>query len=108
MHGIALSTGCQSCSDQTDPTSGNRSGVALQAEVQRVQTQLADWQSCVSAKTPEGKAHIADLSRKLAAAKAQIARIEASSPAHKTVVVPANSSTTAAQSSHRGSIDVWA
>ena len=120
VSGISLSTNCVTCTVQPAPRSTAGSAAALQAEVRRVQSQLADWASCVSAKTPEGKAHIADLSRKLDAAEAQMAKAVAST-ASTSAVTPAHampstaaltspyatSSTPADRPGHR-TLDVWA
>lgn len=53
--------------------SGNgQATVGLQAQLARYQTELAQWQSCPSCKTPEGKAKIADLSNKIGEIKQRI------------------------------------
>ncbi len=45
---------------------GGVSSAGLAARLARVQSQLADWVSCPSCKTPEGKAKIAELSNQIA------------------------------------------
>jgi hypothetical protein len=47
------------------PTPGGVSPSVLNAQLAKYQTQLADWESCPSCKTPEGKAKIADLQEKI-------------------------------------------
>lgn len=46
-------------------TVANRSTVALQAQLARYQTELAQWLSCPWCKTPEGKAKIAELTTRI-------------------------------------------
>lgn len=48
------------------------SGVALRADLARYQKQLADCVNCESAKTPEGKRNIQDLSRRIDGLKAKL------------------------------------
>ena len=86
----------------TAASSSTGSAVALQAQLLKQRAQLADWECCVSSKTPEGKAHIAALSRELAATQSQIRKIEAAAPAGTSVAVRT------VQASHRGALDVWA
>jgi hypothetical protein len=56
---------------------GGGSTAALQAQILRDQCLLADWSSCVSAKTSQGQAQIQAISGRLSAARARMARIEA-------------------------------
>lgn len=49
---------------------------ALQGQIKREQSELNDWATCVSAKTPKGKAEIQKISGEINAAKEQVARIE--------------------------------
>jgi hypothetical protein len=49
---------------------------ALQGQIKREQSELNDWVTCVSAKTPKGKAEIQKISGEINAAKEQVARIE--------------------------------
>ena len=58
----------------------------LDAEKAKVESQLADWVHCVSAKTPEGKAKIEQLSAKLDTIKVQSEKAtEVKAEAAKTV-----------------------
>lgn len=68
---------CTSCSASpiaaaTLPASDTKSATFLEARLARYQAQLSDWTHCVSAKTPEGKAKIKDLSDKVAATTADL------------------------------------
>lgn len=68
--------------------SGTGSGAAaLEAQLTRYQKQLSDCVNCDSAKTPEGKAAIADLSSKISEVKA---RIDQSAPAKPAADISAN------------------
>jgi hypothetical protein len=69
------------------------STAALQGQIKRDQLDLNDWVSCVSAKTPKGKAEIQKISGEISAAKERIAKIQASAPA---------------MPHHGGLVDVWA
>ncbi|MEP7245519.1 MAG: hypothetical protein ABI885_17855 [Gammaproteobacteria bacterium] len=82
-------------------SAGGASTTALQAQISRDEVKLADWLSCVSAGTPEGKAHIQAISTELAAAKAQMEAVPASS---SNTPVPS----LGGSSSVSGSLDVWA
>jgi hypothetical protein len=53
------------------------STAALNGQIRRDQIQLNDWVTCVSAKTPKGKAEIQSLSASISAAKEQITRVRA-------------------------------
>jgi hypothetical protein len=61
------------------------SAAALQGEIKRAQSDLDDWVTCVSAKTPKGKAEIQKISGEISAAKERIARIEANGPGAATI-----------------------
>src|SRR5262249_27968648 len=80
------------------------STVALQAQLLKQRAQLADWESCVSAKTPEGKAHIEALSRELAATQSQIRKIEAAASLQGPSLVTAQR----VPAPGHGGLDVWA
>jgi hypothetical protein len=69
----------------------------LQGQIQRDQLDLNDWVTCVSAKTPKGKAEIQKISGEISSAKEQIARIEANKTGSPTKA-----------SGHGGLVDVWA
>ncbi len=83
------------------------STAALQGQIKRDQLDLNDWVTCVSAKTPKGKAEIQKISGEISSAKERIARIEASetgSPAGGSAsTAKATASTTA---SHSGALEV--
>ncbi len=51
------------------------SASVLEAQLNRYEVQLADWCNCGSAKTPEGKAKIQDLTNKADTIKAQLEKI---------------------------------
>jgi hypothetical protein len=61
---------------QCGPSSGG-SASALKAQINHDQVRLADWEACVSAKTPAGKAQIKTISDRISAAREQVLRIEA-------------------------------
>jgi hypothetical protein len=50
------------------------SGSGLDAELAKCEGQLSDWVHCPSAKTPEGKEKIAEISARLDTLKARIAK----------------------------------
>jgi hypothetical protein len=52
------------------------SGGILASQLNRYETQLADWCHCPSGKTPDGQKKIAELQDKAAAVKAQLQKIE--------------------------------
>jgi len=56
---------------------------ALNGQIRRDQMQLDDWVTCVSAKTPKGKAEIQSLSARISAAKEQIASARADQAANR-------------------------
>ncbi|HEY6925507.1 MAG TPA: hypothetical protein VI653_18660 [Steroidobacteraceae bacterium] len=74
---------------------------ALNGQVRHDQIQLNDWLTCVSAKTPKGKAEIESLSARISSAKQHIAKDQAatwsvsqpddSSPTSKVVLKPSAS-----------------
>jgi hypothetical protein len=80
------------------------STAALQGQIKRDQLDLNDWATCVSAKTPKGKAEIQKISGEISAAKERIAEIQASKGASAT---PSHSSTPESRD-HGGLVDVWA
>lgn len=86
------------------PSATSGSTVALRAQLLKQRAQLADWECCVSAKTPEGKAHIAALSRELAATQSQMKKVEAAARPQGPSVVTAQR----VPVPRRGGVDVWA
>lgn len=68
----------QSVGSAIPPTGGGRPGGAgiLHTQLDRYQSQLADWCNCPSGKTPEGKRIIADLQQKSDAIKSQLKQSE--------------------------------
>lgn len=97
---------------------GSGSTAALEGQIARDQVNLADWASCVSAKTPKGKAQIAAISARISAAKARIRKIEdaqraasikAGAPrSSDSVQAPSGSSNANRTHWVRGQLDVWA
>jgi hypothetical protein len=93
---------------------------ALRGQINRDQLDLNDWVTCVSAKTPKGKAEIQKIAGEISAAKEQIGRIEATqssastnpaNPATTTSLAAAGSARTASHSGAvkvGGLIDTWA
>lgn len=63
------------------------SGSGLEAELAKCEGQLSDWVHCPSAKTPEGKEKIAEISARLDTLKARIDKRD-----HQTVSTSAPSS----------------
>ena len=58
-------------------TSGGGFGTAgLEAQIARYEKQLADCVNCSSAKTPEGKKAIAEISNKISSARARIDEVQ--------------------------------
>jgi peptidoglycan hydrolase CwlO-like protein len=105
------------------------STAALQGQIKRDQLDLNDWVTCVSAKTPKGKAEIQKISGEISSAKERLARVAASEAASATSAsgAPATASASATPSltsaasattpshsgaleagAHGGLIDVWA
>lgn len=70
-----------------------KSGIVLAAQLARYQVQLADWVSCPSCKTPEGKAKIRELSDKVRETQQRIdtadARRQTGASTGQVVVSPA-------------------
>jgi hypothetical protein len=102
---------------------GGGSTAALQGQILRDQCLLADWTSCVSAKTSQGQAQIQAISARLSAARARMARIEAAQattvptpaavakpqPQGQSVSSPVAGSAAAAHAvSAQRRLDVWA
>jgi hypothetical protein len=52
---------------------GDASSVALQAQLERCERQLGDWQACPSSKTPEGKKIIENLRARVGTLEARLA-----------------------------------
>jgi hypothetical protein len=71
-------------------TGSGHSTAALQDQIRQKKVQLNDWVTCVSARTPKGKAEIQSLSAQISAAQQQIQQINN------------NQAATSA-----GSVDVW-
>lgn len=68
---LALGATLSATSSAAAPSSGG-SGVTLQAQLDRCNTQLSNWVNCSSGKTPEGKQIIAALEDKISTIKHQI------------------------------------
>jgi len=63
-------------------TSGGGFGTAgLEAQIARYEKQLSDCVNCSSAKTPEGKKAIAEISNKISATRARINEVQATKQA---------------------------
>lgn len=69
------------------------SSTSLQATIDSCRRQLADWVTCPSAKTPEGKAKIEQISSRMAAAEAQLKSAPGSSAAQAPPAASANDQT---------------
>jgi hypothetical protein len=90
----------------------------LELQIRQDQSQLNDWTTCVSAKTPKGQAAIQKLSGEISAAKERIASVlqgqsgapPPASPASLPGAQSAKSapSLTAHAPSRPGSVDIWA
>jgi hypothetical protein len=65
----------------------------LQSQLTRYEGQLADWCSCPSGKTAEGKAKIADIQQKVDVAKARIKQIDDSHARVKETSAPQTNAT---------------
>ena len=61
------------------------SRTSLEGEVASCKKQMADWVTCVSAKTPEGQAKIKDISERMSAAQS---RLDALPAAKSSTVAP--------------------
>lgn len=55
----------------------------LQGQLSRCETQLSDWVNCASAKTPEGKAKIEEVSNQIALIKQRIAQSQETDPGRR-------------------------
>lgn len=58
-------------------TSGGFGTAGLEAQIARYEKQLSDCVNCASAKTPEGKKAIAEISNKISATRARIDEMQA-------------------------------
>ena len=69
-----MSMSLQSVGSTIPQAGGSRAGGAgiLRTQLDRYESQLADWCNCPSGKTPEGKRIIADLQQKSDGIKAQL------------------------------------
>lgn len=67
------------------------SPTVLEAQLSRCQVQLADWVSCPSAKTPEGKAKIAEISDKIAQIEQRMKQVDNTPPGERANALPAAS-----------------
>lgn len=75
------------------PASGGAAGsAALQAQLQKCEAQLSDWVHCASAKTPAGKAKIAELEaqRQLIEQRIQARASQSASPVAAPAAVDAS------------------
>lgn len=71
-------------------TSGSGASTAvLEAQHANLQRQLADWECCSSAKTPEGKAKIKELSDRSRTVEARLAEVNASQQVRQPVSISA-------------------
>jgi hypothetical protein len=71
---VGASTAYSSATANAATAGGSRLG--LEAKVDTLKKQLADWVTCPSAKTPQGKAKIQDITSKLDTAQAQIKKLD--------------------------------
>lgn len=60
--------------------SGARQSVGLDAQLAQCQRQLGDWTACASAKTPEGRAKIEELSSQIGQIKAEMQKAAQATP----------------------------
>ncbi|MEO6895244.1 MAG: hypothetical protein ABI218_01210 [Caldimonas sp.] len=65
------------------------SGRALNADLARCEVQLSDWSHCVSAKTPQGKEKIAEISARVDDIKARMKAAEQPAPTRADAQAPA-------------------
>jgi hypothetical protein len=72
-------------STPTEAATPKRSAPNLDAQVRTYRAQLADWITCPSAKTPQGKAKIEQISAKLDSVKQQIKKTDGSAPAESSM-----------------------
>lgn len=63
------------------------SQTGLQADVDACRRQMADWVTCPSANTPEGKAKIAQIAARMSAAESRI-KTAAAQPAARAATLP--------------------
>lgn len=77
----------------------------LEAQLAKLQTQLADWVNCPSCKTPEGKAKIAEINAKI---KDVEQRMQAKEQAARPVSASASPDAAPAPGLLGGQIDVFA
>lgn len=82
-----------------------KSTAGLEAQLAQYETKLADWVSCPSCKTPEGKAKIAELTEKVSELKQRQAAADAArSNRQPTIPSPDASSARALQRSNDGPV----
>lgn len=75
---MVAAIGSATVSATVSATSGGSLGTAgLEAQIARYEKQLSDCVNCASAKTPEGKKAIAEISNKINAARARIDEMQA-------------------------------
>jgi hypothetical protein len=74
------SIGASSANPTTYGGGGAPSSTALQARLERYQKQLSDCVNCASAKTPEGKADIENISAQISQVKQRIAQADNTNP----------------------------
>ncbi|MDB5815910.1 MAG: hypothetical protein JWM03_909 [Rhodocyclales bacterium] len=65
-----------------NPATSGGSKRGLEAQADTLKKQLGDWVTCPSAKTPAGKAKIADLTNKLDATQARIKALDKAQTSH--------------------------
>jgi len=71
ISGIDGASGGRPLPPGTAPAPANTS-----PELAKLEVQLSDWVHCPSARTPEGKAHIAEITQQIDAIKAQAKHVE--------------------------------
>ncbi len=64
-------------STYASPASNGKSSAGLETQLAQYQVKLADWVSCPSCKTPEGKAKIAEITNKIGDIKQRMEAAEA-------------------------------
>ncbi|GGC60326.1 hypothetical protein [Undibacterium terreum] len=64
--------------------SSGAASAALEAQLERYQKELSDCVNCASAKTPEGKAQIDDISSKISSLKTRIEKVGDARPGEST------------------------
>jgi hypothetical protein len=75
---IGGSTSSSGAAGQATTSRGSREG--LEAKLDTFKKQLNDWVTCASAKTPEGKKKIADLTTKVSTTEARIKELDKTIP----------------------------